>query len=114
MNNKELKIFICATEQSGDNIGYNLILEILKYNNNIIFNGVGGSKMNLLLKNQIYSLTDFNTMGIFEILFSLKKFYKMINFLVKHIIISNYDLVITIDSPDFNYPLVNKLKKKKI
>ena len=32
-----LKIFISATEQSGDNIGYNLIKEIIKTNNQITF-----------------------------------------------------------------------------
>ena len=31
-----LKIFISATEQSGDNIGYNLIKEIKKTNDQII------------------------------------------------------------------------------
>ena len=28
-------------------------------------------------------------------------------------IINNYDLIITIDSPDFNYPLVKEIKKNK-
>ena len=109
--NKIPKIFICATEQSGDNIGYNLIRELQKDNYDIIFDGVGGSKMSPLMCNQFYSLRDFNTMGIIEIIFSIKRYLKMINFLFKKIIFGNYDLVITIDSPDFNYPLVKKIKK---
>ena len=35
----------------------------------------------------------------------------MINFLANKVIFNNYDLIITIDSPDFNYPLSKKIKK---
>ena len=105
------KIFISATEQSGDNIGYNLIKEIIKKNNKIIFEGVGGEKMSRYLNKQFFSLNDFNTMGIFEVLFSIRKFIKMIKYLANIIKNNNYDLIITIDSPDFNYPLIKKLRK---
>ena len=105
------KIFICATEQSGDNIGHNIILEILKINNNIIFDGVGGSKMSKYLRKRFYSINDFNAMGIFEVIFSLKKYISMVTNLVQKVLYFRYDLVITIDSPDFNYPLIKKLKK---
>ena len=111
MIKKNKKIFICATEQSGDNIGYNIISRIIQFDKNIIFDGVGGSKMFPLLSNQYYSLKNFNSMGIIEILFSLNKYIKMISFLKKKILINNYDVVITIDSPDFNYPLIKKLRK---
>ena len=112
MINKKLKVFICATEQSGDNIGYNIIFELLKMNNNITFNGVGGNKMSKFLKNRYYSLKDFNSMGIVEIIFSLNKYLRMISFLVRNILVNKYDLIITIDSPDFNYPLIKKLRNK--
>ena len=112
INSYNKKIFICATEQSGDNIGYNIILELLKNNKNIIFSGVGGNKMAPFLKNHYYSLKDFNSMGIIEIFFSLRKYIRMINILVNKILNNRYDLVITIDSPDFNYSLVKKLRKQ--
>ena len=48
MSNK-IKIFICATEQSGDNIGKEIISEVLKVNKNVVFEGVGGSKMSTML-----------------------------------------------------------------
>ena len=44
------------------------------------------------LNRQFFSLEDFNSMGIIEILFSLKKFIKMINYLIKNILTNNYDL----------------------
>jgi len=106
-------VFICATEQSGDNIGSCIIKELLIKNKNINFDGVGGSKISPYLNNQYFSLNDFKSIGIFEILLSLKKYIKMIIFLSKKIISKNYDLVITIDSPDFNYPLIKRIRKKK-
>ena len=106
-------VFICATEQSGDNIGSCIINELLIKNKNIKFDGVGGSKISPFLNNQYFSLNDFKSIGIFEILFSLIKYIKMIIFLSKKIISNNYDLVITIDSPDFNYPLIKRIRKKK-
>jgi lipid-A-disaccharide synthase len=114
--NNNSKIFICATEQSGDNIGAKIIYNLLKIDNSIIFDGVGGDKMSPFLNSQYYSLRDFKSLGIIEILFSLKKYISMISFLNKKIIKNNYDLIITIDSPDFNYPLVKRIKKmnKKI
>ena len=113
MIKNNLKIFISATEQSGDNIGYHLIKEILKTNDQITFEGVGGKKMSSYLNTQFFSLKDFNTMGIFEVLFSIRKFIKMIKYLANIIKNNNYDLVITIDSPDFNYPLVKEIRKNK-
>jgi len=107
-------VFICATEQSGDNIGSCIINELLIKNKNIKFDGVGGSKISPFLNNQYFSLNDFKSIGIFEILLSLTKYIKMIIFLSKKIISNNYDLVITIDSPDFNYPLIKRIRKKNI
>ena len=68
--------------------------------------------MSSFLNKHYYSLNDFNTMGIVEIIFSLKKYIKMISFLVSKIFNEKYDLIITIDSPDFNYQLIKKLRDK--
>ena len=47
-----------------------------------------------------------------EIFFSINKYLKIITNLVNIILKKNYDLVITIDSPDFSYPLVKRLRNK--
>ena len=111
MTNKYKKIFVSATEQSGDNIGFNIISELLKNNPKLLIDGIGGNKMLPLLQKQYFSLKDFNSIGIVEIIFSIKKFMNIINFLYNQILVNDYDLIITIDSPDFNYPLVKKLRK---
>ncbi len=109
-NKSEKKIFICATEQSGDNIGKNILKKLIDYYPSLIVEGVGGAKMQPYMRNQFYSLTDFKSMGIVEIIFSIKRYIKIINFLSKLIIKRNYNLIITIDSPDFNYPLSKKIR----
>ena len=110
MYKKKYKIFISASEQSGDNIGYNIV-KILKQNNfDIQIDGIGGHKLSKYFTNQYYSLKDFNTMGIFEIFFSITRFLRMIKKLINLIMNNDYDLIITIDSPDFHYPLIKKLR----
>jgi len=48
--------------------------------------------MSRYLNKQFFSLNDFNTMGIFEVLFSIRKFIKMIKYLANIIKNNNYDL----------------------
>ena len=110
-NKKKIKIFICATEQSGDNIGEKIIDHLKKKYPEIYLDGVGGVKISKFCNKIFYSLRDFKSIGIIEIFSSLKKYLNMINNLSKTIILNNYDIVITIDSPDFNYRLAKKIKK---
>ena len=107
--NKIKKIFICTTEQSGDNISS----EILKKINNkkLIIDGVCGSKSKKYLNEKFFDIKEFKSMGFFEILLSLYKYLNILNYLTNKIIKNKYDLVITIDSPDFNYQLAKKLRK---
>ena len=110
-NNFNKKIFICATEQSGDNIGEKILEKLINIYPILIIDGVGGSKMKPFMQNQFFSLKDFKSMGIIEILFLIKRYLKIINHLSKYIAKNKYDLIITIDSPDFNYPLSKKIRK---
>ena len=107
---KVKKIFVCCTEQSGENICYNVLKRISK-NKLITIDGVCGSKSSKFITNKYYDISDFKSMGIFEIIKSLPKYLNIINFLLKKIIKNNYDIIITIDSPDFNYQLVKKIRK---
>ena len=107
---KKIKIFICCTEQSGENISYNLCKKIRKYNYQI--DGVGGNLSKNYFTNKYYDISIFKSLGLVEILFSIPKYLKKINNLTKKILKNDYDLVICIDSPDFNYQLAKKLKKK--
>ena len=109
MTNKYKKIFVSATEQSGDNIGYNIISELLKSNPKIIFDGVGGNKMAPFLQKQFFSLNDFHSIGIVEIIFSIKKFINIIKFLYNKILTNHYDLII--DNQSISYGMLEIQKR---
>jgi len=106
---KKLKIFVCCTEQSGENICSNILsrMNIDRYQ----FDGVCGKQSEKYISNKIYDLSEFKSIGLFEIIFSISKYLKMIKRLKNYIIKNDYDLVLTIDSPDFNYNLVKQLRK---
>ncbi len=106
---KSKKIFICCTEQSGDNIVYNICKKLKKYNYQI--DGVCGKLSEKYYTNKYYDLSLFKSLGLIEIIFSIPKFVQIINNLSNKILFNNYDLVICVDSPDFNYHLAKKIKK---
>ena len=105
------KIFVCCAEQSGDNISSNIFKKIYT-DNNIIIDGVGGSKSTKYFRKKYFDISEFKAMGIVEVILSINKYIKIINFLTEEIISNKYDLLITIDAPDFNYQLVKKIRKK--
>ena len=109
--NKNKKIFICCTEQSGENIVFNICQKLKKYNYQI--DGVCGKSSEVYFTNKFYHIGLFKSLGLIEILFSIPKFIKIINRLSNKILINNYDLVICVDSPDFNYQLAKKIKNNK-
>ena len=106
---RKIKIFVCCTEQSGENICANILSRINF--DKIQVDGVCGKQSEKYITNKIYDLSEFKSMGFFEIILSISKYLKMIKNLKNFIIKNNYDLILTIDSPDFNYNLVNKLRK---
>ena len=105
-----MKIVITATEPSGDYLGSELIKEIKKKNPNIKFYGIGGELMSKNGLNSIIPIKELSVNGIFEVLLKLFSFMNYINITKKFIQNIKPDIIITIDSPSFNYRLVQKLQ----
>ena len=105
---KNKKIFICCTEQSGENIVFNICKKLKKYNYQI--DGVCGKLSEQYFTNKYYDISLFKSLGLVEIILSIPKFIKIINNLSNKILYNDYDLVICVDSPDFNYQLAKKIK----
>ena len=114
MINKQ-KIFICCTEQSGENICFNILKRISK--KNYIIDGVSGKESEKFLKNKFFDISDFKSIGFFEILLSLNKYIKMIHKLSDVVIEKKYDLVICtgvwqhIESPDILIKRISSVVK---
>lgn len=99
-------IYIVAGEASGDLLGANLLknLSLVKAT------GIGG---NLMQKEGFLSLFDMNeisVMGFSKILFNANKFLQRIDETASHILDTNPDVLVTIDSPGFCFRLIKKLK----
>ena len=110
-----MKIYIIATEPSGDYLGSYLIKELKKRKIKSI-QGIGGDLMKIEGFSSWVPIEKFNTIGLIEVLIRIPKFYKIFK-KVENIIKRNPpDILITIDSPSFSYRLVKKLQgmRKKV
>ena len=93
---KKIKIFVCCTEQSGENICSNILsrMNIDKYQ----FDGVCGKQSEKYISNKIYDLSEFKSIGLFEIILSISKYLKMIRRLKNYIIKNDYDLILDLST----------------
>ena len=108
-----MKLVIITGEESGDILGASLMEALSKlYNDEIELYGIGGKALERFSIRKFYDISDINVMGLVEVIPKIFKIKKIINQTVKKIIKINPDLVITIDSPDFNLRIANKIKIK--
>lgn len=110
MAKKYYKIFCIAGEASGDTLSANLIMSLTK--ENIQFFGVCGPKTQKAAAcRSIFPMHNLSITGYAEII--PKIFLILYRFVqtIYHIRKINPDLIITIDAPGFNFPLVKFLRR---
>ncbi len=110
-SNLKYKIYIIVGEESGENIGYELLASLKKKIKFKLY-GLGGKKLKSLGLNTIFNFNDLSIMGIFEILPRIPKLISLINQTCNDIENVKPDLIISIDAPDFSFRVLNKIKKK--
>ncbi len=111
-NIDRLKIFIIAGEPSGDVLGGKL-MSALKDNSQkeIEFVGIGGTKMEEQDLKSLFPISELSIMGFAEIVPHIPKLLGRIKQAADAIINSEAQIVITIDSPDFCFRVIKKLKQ---
>ena len=109
LNNQ--KIYIIAGEPSGDILGDKLIKTLQKKLNSPIFNGVGGERMQSNNFISLFEMSDISIFGIFPVLKKLFFLVNKINDVVNDIIQKKPNIIILIDSPDFNHRVAKKVKR---
>lgn len=107
-----LHIYIVAGEASGDALGASLMKALKSLHPDIKFSGVGGSQMAAEGMQSLFPMEDLSVMGVAEVLPRLFKILHRIRQTAKRILRSNPDAVVTIDSPDFCFRVVKKVKAK--
>lgn len=116
---EKIKIFLIAGEPSGDVLGGKLIAKIKEEikndpkfsNKELELFGIGGKNMIDQGLKSFFEMSELSLMGFAEIIPHLPKLIKRINQTATEIIRINPDIVITIDSPDFCFRVIKKLKK---
>ncbi len=113
-NIERKKIFIIAGESSGDLLGSKIMKYLInnKQNVKIDFVGIGGERMHKYGLQSIFPMSDLSLMGFFEVLPKVFHLLGRINQTVDEIIKEKPDLILTIDSPDFCFKVMSKLKSK--
>lgn len=109
---KPLRIFLIAGESSGDFLGASLMRALKSQRPDIQFSGVGGSRMAAEGLKSLFPMEDLSVMGIAEVLPKLFQILARIRQTVREILNTRPDAVITIDSPDFCFRVVKKVKAK--
>ena len=108
-----MKLVIITGEESGDILGASLMSALKKiYINPIDLYGIGGKELEKHNIKKFYNISEINVMGLIEVIPKVFKIKKIISTTVERILKINPDLVITVDSPDFNLRIASKLKYK--
>lgn len=113
MNKPLEKIFLIAGEPSGDVLGAKLMREIKFSLPNVKFIGVGGKNMLNEGLVSFFPMEDLTVMGFVEVIKDIPKILKRIKETANYIRQETPQVVITIDSPDFCFRVIKKIRDLK-
>lgn len=109
------RVFVIAGEASGDQLGAALMAALRKASPQALpaFKGIGGSMMIQQGLKSLFPMQDLSVMGFAEVLPHIPKLKKRIRETVIAIEEAQPDVVVTIDSPGFNFRVAQALRKNK-
>ena len=105
------KIMIIAGEASGDMHGGNLVREMRAIEPDLLFYGIGGTKMQMAGVKRVADAADMAVVGLTEAIAKLRTFLWVMRRLKASLKDDPPDLVILIDYPDFNLPMAKAAHK---
>ncbi|MDR0744433.1 MAG: lipid-A-disaccharide synthase, partial [Holosporales bacterium] len=111
---KTPKIYIIAGESSGDFLGAEILKKLKKMNCTISI--IGGELMEMQCGASLFDISEISVGGITEIIPHIYRIKQLINKAIQDILSKDIDVLLTIDSPDFNFRIAKAVKKhnKKI
>ena len=106
-------VMIIAGETSGDALGADLMQALRRRQSDIMATGIGGPKMTGEGMASIFPMSEIAVMGLKEILPRLPQLFKRVDEAVAHALTTEPDVMVLIDSPEFNHRVAKRVKAKR-
>lgn len=105
-------IMIVAGETSGDLLGADLIEAIRALYPDATLSGVGGPAMTRAGFSSLFDMSEIAIMGLGPILANLRRLFGLVDLTAAHACDTRPDMVVLIDSPEFNHRVAARIKKR--
>ncbi len=108
---KTLRLAIITGEESGDQLGADLVRALRKnYDGEITLTGVGGDHLSELGLDSLFDQHEIALVGLSAIIRKLPQLVRRISQLAASIVVAKPDCLIIIDSPDFTHRVARKVR----
>jgi lipid-A-disaccharide synthase len=104
-------IAIIAGEDSGDQLGADLVAALRRRYPEACFVGIGGARMQAAGFDSWYDIRELSLFGFAEVVSHLPRLLKLRKELVARLIAARPDVVVGIDAPDFNLGVEKRLRE---
>jgi lipid-A-disaccharide synthase len=107
------KIFLIATEESGDRLGAHL-MKVLRQRlgGAVRFEGVGGQSMAREGLTSLFPIEELSIIGLAAVLKQLPKVLRLIRETVGAVLRAHPDILVIIDSPDFTHRVARRVRAR--
>ena len=107
------KIFLIATEESGDRLGANL-MKVLRQRlgDAVQFEGVGGRSMTREGLTSLFPIEELSIIGLAAVVRQLPKILRLISQTSAAVMESSPDILVVIDSPDFTLRVAKAVRAR--
>jgi lipid-A-disaccharide synthase len=107
------RIFLVATEESGDRLGAGL-MKVLRQRlgDAVQFEGVGGRAMTREGLTPLFPIEELSIMGFSAVVKQLPKILRLIRQTVDAVIATSPDILVIIDSPDFTHRVARRVRAR--
>jgi lipid-A-disaccharide synthase len=112
-NNVARKIFLVATEESGDRLGAGL-MKVLRQRlgGAVRFDGVGGQQMKREGLNSLFPIEELSIIGLAAVVTQLPKILRLIRLTASAVSETSPDILVIIDSPDFTHRVARRVRAR--